>query len=262
MDSVTLLKKLLVEGKEVLVLNFSYGSKHNKKERRALLDVCDVLNVPVYLYDLPVNVSKYIPNTCNQEVPESLLASNLLKTGEAIPEGHYEEANMRQTVVPFRNGIMLSIAVGFAESHGCTAVYYGNHAGDNTNYPDCRSDFVNAIGNAAVLGTFEGIEIRSLFVNMTKTDIAKMGIEIGAPLELTWSCYNGQRDRPCLRCCTCIERCEAFFKTGAKDPALTMEEWDQGVKNMKKVVDEFNKDHKEDIKSALDYQQEQSELHG
>ncbi len=261
MDSVTLLKKLLVDGHEVLVLNFSYGSKHNTKERRALLDVCDVLKVPAYLYDLPTDAKEYVPNSCNGYRFAPLLESGLLKTGGAIPEGHYAEPTMKQTVVPFRNGIMLALAVGFAESHGCTAVYYGNHAGDHAVYPDCRSWFVDAFDEAAQKGTYEGVRIISPFKDMTKTDIVKLALEIDAPLHLTWTCYKGG-DRPCLVCSTCVERIQAFHDAGCIDPSLTGKEWAEGVENMKRVVAAFDANHKEDIKAAQDHQQEQSELHG
>lgn len=245
MDSVTLLKKLQVDGHEVLVLNFSYGSKHNFKERRALLDVCDELKVPVYLYDLPTDAQKYIPNSSNEYRKVSLLESNLLETGGAIPEGHYAEDSMKQTVVPFRNGIMLSLAVGFAESHGCAAVYYGNHAGDHAVYPDCRPFFVEAMSGAAQFGTFEGIRIVSPFKDITKAQIVKLGLEMGVPYELTWTCYKGG-DRPCLVCSTCVERIQAFDENGVQDPALTDDEWKVGVENMRRVVAEYNATHSEE----------------
>lgn len=236
MDSVTMLKMLVDEGKEVLVMNFSYGSKHNEMERAALKWICCEMGLNLYTYDLPINTTMTLPNGDQQS--EDLLASNLLKSGDDVPDGHYEEENMKKTVVPFRNGIMLSVAVGFAESHGATAIYYGNHAGDNTNYPDCRPAFVEAMGQASVLGTFEGVEVRSPFVEMTKADIAEMGSEIGAPLDRAWSCYRGG-ERPCLRCCTCVERIWAFHQAGIKDPQLTDVEWADGVNNMLEVEAAF-----------------------
>jgi len=237
MDSVTMLTQLVQQGKDVEVLNFSYGSKHNQKERAALLKVGNKLGISVHLVDLPLDVETWTPG---QVFPKktSMLKSNLLLAGGAIPEGHYEEENMKKTVVPFRNGIMLSIAVGFAESYGASAVYYGNHRGDHQSYPDCRDDFVRAIGQAANLGTFENIEIRSPFVNMTKSDIAQLGMEIGAPLDIAWTCYKGGA-RPCLRCCTCVERIEAFYSIGLKDPQLSEEEWAEGVKNMLQVCNDW-----------------------
>lgn len=245
MDSVTMLTQLVKQDKDVQVLNFSYGSKHNQKERAALLKIAGILGVPVHLVDLPLDVETWTPGEVFPK-KTSMLKSNLLLAGDAIPEGHYEEENMKKTVVPFRNGIMLSIAVGFAESHGCAAVYYGNHQGDSCNYPDCRQLFVDAMGQASVLGTFEGIQVRSPFVDMTKADIAKLGMEIEAPLEIAWSCYNGQGFRPCLKCCTCVERCESFYKNGLRDPQLTDGEWSEAVENMLSVCEDW-----ENKKNAL-----------
>jgi len=237
LDSVVMLKQLVDEGHEVLVLNFSYGSKHNKAERRSLLNICDMMNLPTYLFDIPVNIKKCHPRSFNSYDNVSLLSSDLLQSGDDVPEGHYEDPNMKQTVVPFRNGIMLSIAVGFAESYGAKAVYFANHAGDHAVYPDCRQEFAVAIDIAAQLGTYEKIEVRSPFAKMTKAQIAKLGVEIGARLDLTWSCYCGG-DRPCLKCATCVERTEAFHLNNLKDPALTIEEWDQAVLYMRAAIND------------------------
>jgi 7-cyano-7-deazaguanine synthase len=228
MDSVTMLKELLDEGYDVKVLNFSYGSKHNERERSCLMDVCDLLGVRAYFYDLPVTAEEYIPNI-GLDDPVPILRSDLLKTGGEIPEGHYEEPNMKKTVVPFRNGIMLSLAVGFAESHDASAVYLGSHQGDRAVYPDCRKEFTAAFNLAAQLGTYNGVEIVSMFNNITKADIVRIALECDAPLHKTWSCYRGQ-SRPCLRCGTCYERTEAFLLAGVKDPSLTDEEWEEALR--------------------------------
>lgn len=238
MDSVTMLKMLVDQGKDVLVMNFSYGSKHNEKERAALQWICREMGLNLYTYDLPIKTTMILPSGDQQS--EDLLVSNLLKSGEDIPDGHYEEENMRKTVVPFRNGIMLSIAVGFAESHGALAVYYGNHAGDHVIYNDCRPEFVQALDAASIVGTCTGIQIRSPFAAMTKTQIAKLGMRIGAPLDIAWTCYKGG-DRPCGTCSTCVERIEAFWNIGIPDPQLDVEEWEKAVTNMKAVVSEYNK---------------------
>ncbi len=243
MDSVTMLKMLVDDPtKDPIAINFSYGSKHNKQERAALVKICDMLGAVLYLYDLPIQVEKVL---CRQKGLigiefEDLLASNLLLSGEDVPEGHYEEENMKSTVVPFRNGIMLSIAVGFAESHGATAVYYGNHTGDHAVYNDCRPEFVSAICTAAEIGTYAAIQIRSPFADITKAQIAKLGTEIGAPLDIAWTCYKGG-DRPCLKCCTCVERCEAFYVNKLRDPQLTDQEWGYAVQYMKCACEEHNK---------------------
>ena len=143
--------------------------------------------------------------------------SSLLKGGEEIPEGHYADENMRSTVVPFRNGIMLSIAVGIAESNDLKFVMMANHGGDHTIYPDCRPQFVDAFDEAAQAGTYVGVRLLSPFVNWTKTDIARRGKELGINYAETWSCYKGG-EQHCGKCGTCVERREAMAEAGIEDP--------------------------------------------
>jgi 7-cyano-7-deazaguanine synthase len=142
--------------------------------------------------------------------------SSLLEGSDAIPEGHYADENMQSTVVPFRNGIMLSIAVGMAESAGLKHVMMANHGGDHTIYPDCRPEFVNAFSEAARTGTYVGVTLISPYTNLSKADIARRGKELGIDYSLTWSCYKGG-DIHCGRCGTCIERKEALAEAGIKD---------------------------------------------
>ena len=143
--------------------------------------------------------------------------SSLLEGAEAIPEGHYADENMRSTVVPFRNGIMLSVAVGSAESRGLRFVMMANHGGDHTIYPDCTPQFVDAFDEAARAGTFVNVGLLSPFVHLTKGDIARRGRELGINYAETWSCYKGG-DRHCGRCGTCVERREALAAAGIPDP--------------------------------------------
>ena len=215
LDSTVLLTKCKQEYDEVVALNFNYGSKHNKRERVSAHKVCDKLGVDLIEVDLPF-VGK-------------LFKSDLLQTGGEIPEGHYASDNMKSTVVPFRNGIMLSIAVGFAESIGAECVLLASHKGDRVQYPDCREEFTAAINEAAQLGTYNNIEIISPFNSLMKDEIVKMGLDINAPMELSWSCYKG-KNRPCLRCGTCWERTESFYMNDVKDPSLSNEEWNEALK--------------------------------
>ena len=143
--------------------------------------------------------------------------SSLLDGAEAIPEGSYDDENMRSTVVPFRNGIMLSVAVGMAESNGLQYVMMANHAGDHTIYPDCRPAFVDAFDRAAEAGTYNGVRLLSPYVNMTKGEIAKRGRQLGIDYAETWSCYKGE-EKHCGRCGTCVERREALAEAGINDP--------------------------------------------
>ena len=143
--------------------------------------------------------------------------SSLLSGDEAIPEGHYASENMKSTVVPFRNGIMLAIATGMAESNDLQYVMMANHGGDHTIYPDCRPEFVDAFDHAAQAGTFNGVRLLSPYCNMTKGEIAARGKALGIDYSKTWSCYRGG-DKHCGKCGTCVERKEALNDAGINDP--------------------------------------------
>ena len=124
---------------------------------------------------------------------------------------------MKSTVVPFRNGIMLSVAAGVAESNGFDAIILGNHAGDHTIYPDCRPEFIDGMAKAVKHGTWKGIEVISPFCSMTKAGIVSLGNSLGVPFNLTYSCYKGG-EKHCGKCGTCVERKEAFKFAGVIDP--------------------------------------------
>jgi 7-cyano-7-deazaguanine synthase len=145
--------------------------------------------------------------------------SSLLSGAEAIPEGHYTSENMKSTVVPFRNGIMMAVACGLAESRGLKKVMLANHAGDHAIYPDCRQGFINAMSEAMRQGTYDGIEIFAPYTNITKGDIARHGTQAGVDFALTYSCYKGG-EKHCGRCGTCVERREAFQLAGIADPTV------------------------------------------
>ena len=142
--------------------------------------------------------------------------SSLLDGADAIPEGSYADENMKSTVVPFRNGIMLSIAAGIAESEGLKYVMIANHGGDHSIYPDCRPEFVSAMSEATKAGTYPGIEVLAPYTELTKTDIARKGRELGIDYSETWSCYKGG-DLHCGKCGTCVERREALRDAGIED---------------------------------------------
>lgn len=191
-------------GREVAgAVHFQYGSKHNANELIAAQLVAEHYYIPTHVIALPF---------VNQ-----LFKSDLLNSGGDVPDGHYEDISMKRTVVPFRNGIMLSIAAGLAESLKVDFITIGNHAGDHAIYPDCRAAFVGPMAQAIKHGTYRKIELLSPFVSMTKSDIAKMGHELDVPFHLTWSCYKGG-ERHCGTCGTCVERIEAFALAGVNDP--------------------------------------------
>ena len=161
----------------VSALTFDYGSKHNEHELFAAKEIARRMNVQHSVINLPF-VNEFFK-------------SDLLKSGGEIPEGHYEDLSMRSTVVPFRNGIILSIAVGYAESIDAKKVLYAAHAGDHAIYPDCRPDFLKAIAEAGRVGTYLGVEIKDPFIAMSKKEIVVLGEELGVPFEVTYSCYKG-----------------------------------------------------------------------
>lgn len=203
MDSTTALAWAKNRGHECYAVHFQYGSKHNRKESGAVRQVTDHFEVPLTVVELPfVN---------------ALFKSDLLKSGGDVPEGHYADESMKRTVVPFRNGIMLSIAAGLAESMGCEAVVLGNHFGDHAIYPDCRADFAAAMREAIRLGTYAQIQLVSPFQDVDKSKIAQVGHQLGVPFEKTWTCYKGG-EKHCGKCGSCTERKEAFLMVGVPDP--------------------------------------------
>ena len=149
------------------------------------------------------------------EIPEEAYAEQLKKT----------EGQPVSTYVPFRNGLFLSTAASIALSKGCSVIYYGAHADDAVGnaYPDCSSSFNRAISEAIYIGSGNQLRVEAPFVNMTKAQIVKIGLERKVPYQLTWSCYEG-KDRPCGVCGTCIDRAEAFRLNGVKDPLDGMED--------------------------------------
>jgi len=205
MDSVAAFYEAMSQHKVVAAISFDYGAKHNHKELPFAAHHCRKFNIEHRV--IPLNF-----------VGE-LFKSALLKSGGAIPDGHYEEQTMKSTVVPFRNGIMLSIAAGFAESKDATGLVIAAHAGDHAIYPDCREDFMKAMADAIRLGTYAGIKLLRPFITMTKSDIASRGQALGVDFARTWSCYKGGTLH-CGTCGTCVERREAFMVAGVADPTI------------------------------------------
>lgn len=203
MDSIT----LLYDKKDEIALgiSFDYGSKHNAKEIPFAKMHCERLGI------------KHI--TIELAFMQQYFESSLLKGGAEIPEGHYADENMKSTVVPFRNGIMLSIAAGIAESHKLSKVLMANHFGDHSIYPDCTSAFVNAMNQATKAGTYVNVEVVGPYTGISKTDIARRGRLLGIDYSETWSCYKGG-DVHCGKCGTCVERIEALHDAGIEDTTV------------------------------------------
>jgi 7-cyano-7-deazaguanine synthase len=203
MDSVTALHHAALEHEVAAALSFDYGSKHNAREIPFARWHAEKLGVPHVVIPLGFVAEHF--------------ASHLLKGGGEIPRGHYEEETMKQTVVPFRNGIMLAVAAGFAESRGAEGLVIAAHAGDHAIYPDCREEFMSAMGAAIRSGTYAGIALLRPFIAMTKAEIAARGAALGVDFSQTWSCYVGGEIH-CGECGTCVERREAFLLAGVPDP--------------------------------------------
>ncbi len=200
MDSVTMLYEYAQE--IALAISFDYGSNHNAREiplARMHAERLGIRHITIPLSFMP-----------------QYFRSSLLEGADAIPEGHYTSANMASTVVPFRNGIMLSIACGIAESNGLKRVMIANHGGDHTIYPDCRHEFIDAMSQAMTLGTDTHVEVWAPYTDITKADIARHGKRLGIDYSETWSCYKGG-DVHCGRCGTCVERREALQEAGIDD---------------------------------------------
>ena len=200
MDSIT----LLYDKKDEIAMgiSFNYGSNHNAKEIPFAKLHCERLGIKHITIDL-----------------DFMHKSSLLEGAENIPEGHYASDNMKSTVVPFRNGIMLSIAIGIAESNHLKKVLIANHGGDHTIYPDCRDSFIKAMNQASTEGTFVNIEISAPYTHLSKGDIAAIGKKLHLDYTETWSCYKGN-EQHCGVCGTCIERKEALNEAQIEDKTV------------------------------------------
>ncbi len=203
MDSIT----LLYDKKDEIAMgiSFNYGSNHNAKEIPFAKLHCERLGIKHITIDL--------------DFMHQYFKSSLLEGAENIPEGHYASDNMKSTVVPFRNGIMLSIAIGIAESNHLKKVLIANHGGDHTIYPDCRDSFIKAMNQTSIEGTFVNIEISAPYTHISKGDIAAIGKKLHLDYTETWSCYKGN-EHHCGVCGTCIERKEALNEAQIEDKTV------------------------------------------
>lgn len=202
-DSTTLLYEYREE--IACAVGFDYGSKHNARELTAAKAICRELEIPYLIIPLA-----FI---------EEYFRSDLLLSGGEMQLGDYSEENMSSTVVPFRNGIMLSVLAGLAESRDLQQVLIANHFGDHAIYPDCRESFVKPMGEAITAGTSNGVKLVAPYTKLTKAEIVARGTRLGVPYGKTYSCYQGG-ERHCGRCGTCRERHDAFVANGLEDPTL------------------------------------------
>lgn len=207
-DSTVLLYDVVASGDRAAAISFNYGQRH-VRELDAARAICADLGVEHRIVSLT-------------ELSQLLTGSSLTNPSIEVPDGHYTDSTMKATVVPNRNMIMLSIAIGWGLSSGAERVAYAAHGGDHAIYPDCRPEFVYAMQKAAALCDWNEIELSAPFVGITKADIVRRGMELSVPFEKTWSCYKGG-EQHCGRCGTCTERREAFELAGVEDPTTYQE---------------------------------------
>lgn len=203
MDSYTVLHKAIQQGLTPYALTFDYGQRH-VKEIDVARQVCAELGINHKVIDI---------SAINELIGGSSLTDNSID----VALGHYQEENMLSTVVPNRNMILLSLAIGYAVSLKAEQVYYGAHSGDHAIYPDCRPEFVAKMNDVAAIANYEKTEIFSPYLNDDKIGILKDGLAMGLDYAKTWTCYNG-REKACGHCGSCVERLEAFAANNVSDP--------------------------------------------
>jgi 7-cyano-7-deazaguanine synthase len=190
---------------EAAAVHVSYGQRTEARERRAFDGICDRLGIRARL-------------AVRNDALQAIGGSALTDTNIAVPESHAIGAGVPVTYVPFRNAHFLSVAVSWAEVLGAEKVYIGAVEPDSSGYPDCRPAYYRAFNEVVKAGTKDGgIEIVTPLIAMRKVEIVTQGLELGAPFDLTWSCYQGQ-DLACGVCDSCVLRLRAFREAGVRDP--------------------------------------------
>jgi 7-cyano-7-deazaguanine synthase len=202
MDSTTLLYDLIRQQYEVHAITFNYHQKH-ANEIACAEKICRKLSIPHRIIDI--------------SVLNDLAPSCLTRDAWDVPEGNYADDNMKQTVVPNRNMVFLSLAASYAIGIGATRLCYAAHAGDHTIYPDCRPSFISAMGTAFHLCDWNDVILDAPYQYWSKGDIVKRGLTLGVDYSMTWTCYKGG-DRSCGKCGSCDERLAAFKEAGVQDP--------------------------------------------
>jgi len=212
LDSTVLVKKYLSEGKEVYPITIYYGQRH-KKEIEFVKKLEEIFGIKSKIVDL----------SGLREILRSRLTSEFENEGEGEGEGY---------IVPNRNMILLSVAIAYAISIGANVVGISTSKSDSVIFPDSSREFLEAMNLSSVLGNNNKVRLDFPFINLTKSEIIKLGLELGVPFEFTWTCYEG-KERPCLRCPSCLERVKGFMGVGIKDPLLTDEEWEKAKEEVR-----------------------------
>lgn len=203
LDSTTLLARVVDAGTARLALSADYGQRHRRE-----LDAARAVAAHYGVAHTVVDLSGW---------GRLLDGSALTDASVPVPHGHYAAPSMASTVVPNRNATLISAAAGVAIARGCDTVAVAVHAGDHPVYPDCRPEFLDAMNTALRYGTQDAARLVAPFAHWDKTAIVAEAHRLGAPVELSWSCYEGGPVH-CGRCGTCVERAGAFFAAGVTDP--------------------------------------------
>lgn len=208
LDSTVLLYQLMREGGVVIPLSVDYSQRHGAELDRA---------VAIAKLNGLSHTIAYLGEALEPVFRGS--KSSQVGSSTPVPHGHYADDNMRVTIVPNRNMLLISVAGALADSIGAEGIAYAAHAGDHAIYPDCRPEFVSAMTHALAVGTTQRVVLDAPFQNMSKADIVRRGHRLGVPFGMTYSCYEGEEDH-CGKCGTCVERKEAFQVAGVEDPTV------------------------------------------
>jgi 7-cyano-7-deazaguanine synthase len=208
MDSCVTAAIAELENDELAFLHVSYGQRTEARERRAFEEIANH-------YGVTARLSVSIEHLAR------IGGSSLTDAGVPVSEANLETREIPTSYVPFRNAHLLAIAASWAETIAAERIYIGAVAEDSSGYPDCRPEFYEAFQRAIDTGTRPqtSIEIRTPVIFMRKAEIIRRGLELGAPLALTWSCYQAE-ERACGRCDSCALRLRAFEEAGVSDPIL------------------------------------------
>ncbi len=202
MDSFTLLHRVISQGYQAFPVSFHYGQRH-ERELHVAATVCQSLCLKHQQIDL--------------RAITPLIDGSALTGSQDVLDGAYAADNLAATIVPNRNMILLSLAVGYAVNISAEVCFYGAHGGDHVLYPDCTPEFVHEMDKLAQLANLEPIRIQAPFLQQTKSDILRQGLAMGLDYSQTWTCYKGEA-LACGRCSSCLERLDAFADCGLTDP--------------------------------------------
>ena len=207
LDSYTLLNKAMKNFDRIEAITFNYGQKHNKEIEYAKSN-CAELNIKHEVVNLDL---------------ENILAGSALVGDIDIPEGNYDKEKMKQTIVPNRNMIMISVAASLVIKNDIEYLWYAAHSGDHEIYPDCRPEFIDKMAAVLEICDYHKIKFEAPFQNFSKSEIVKTGLAMGLDYSKAWTCYEG-KDFPCKKCSACLERAYSFEINNTKDPLNVLQD--------------------------------------